>query len=462
MKTLDTRHWNLGGPALSIAALGLASAACGPVVEFEGETDGSDGSDTVIEPSESDTDIDPMQCLGPADCDDDEDCIGGECVPEDDYDCYDSGDCYCVYGHCSPPYYYDCYDDEDCDTGELCQGGYCDPVQNLPACGDSAQSEEVLLPLPIPTGDPVASLSFVDLDDAPGQALIVGMDEGGFVVQPDTEPAALPSLPGPALDAAAADFDGDGAVDLAILHEEGLTVLYGFGTAEQARTDAPASSPLVEAAVFGPQDALPRLVVRDADNATGEVHNLAERTPGLEPIAEDFANAGLATFDDGAGTIGFVLNAFANVLSRVYYDPEAFLELGGYARNSAVRSLATGALAGGPISDAVWATVHEDWTLLELAIDTEQFETRALYFGYGQLGIGDFDGNGSGDVLTVGEGGFAVMPGDAEWGVTCFVQGPLLSAGLLAVGDIDGDGMDEFATTTQTGAPVVYDVSWSP
>ena len=67
-------------------------------------------------------------------------------------------------------------------------------------------------------------------------------------------------------------------------------------------------------------------------------------------------------------------------------------------------------------------------------------------------------------VLALGEGGFAVLPGDTEWGFTCFAQGPLLVGGalLLDVGDFDGDGVAEFATLTETGAPVAYDVSWGP
>ncbi|MCR9160478.1 MAG: FG-GAP repeat domain-containing protein [Nannocystaceae bacterium] len=469
MKTLDTHLWNLGTTSMAAAVLGLTAAACGPAVELEGDTDGGSEthSDTLIDPT-TDTEPERAECLDDDDCSTNFDCIDGECVydppPDDcdyDYD-YDYG-CYCVYGHCSPPYYYDCYGDEDCLDGELCQGGYCDPVQTLPACDAPASALEV--PVPIPTDDPVVSLAFVDLDsDAPGEALVVATDAQTLLLEAGSEPVALPPLPSPVRDAAAADLDGDGATDLALIHDAGLTILYDFGAPTQEARDAPTPDPATTVQVYRPAESAPSLVLRTTANQAFVVDGLADRTPSVRGVVS-IAVASLHTLDDGLGTRGFVLNSFANDVSRFHFAEDASVEFGNYPRSGIVRELVTGSFGGeGEGSgDAVWATVHEGWTYLELLLDAQQYEYRALYFSYPRFAAGDLDGDGLEDVVALGAGGFVVMPGDAQWGMTCFAQGPLLSSALvLEAGDFDGDGLAEIATTTDTGQLALYDVSWSP
>jgi hypothetical protein len=466
MKTLNTHLWNLGTSSLTAAAIGLTAAACGPAVEIEGDTDGGSEteSDTLIDPT-TDTDIDPMECLENVDCPDGFVCLDGECYaeppPPDDCEDYDYG-CYCYYGHCSPPYYYDCYDDEECNTGELCQGGYCDPVQSLPACGDNAVALEV--PLPIPTDAPVVSLAFVDLDpEAPGEALLVGTAEETLLLESGVEPRTLPELPATGRDAVAADLDGDDATDLVVAHDLGLSIIYSFGGEEQQVVDVPTRNPISAVERFVPIDADQGIVVRTDGFEAFFVDGLSERTPSLR-LLDGVVASGLAPFDDGLGTLGFVLELASGDPARLYFGDDAFVEVGAYPRMGGGRDLVTGTIGGAPGADAVWATPYfNDWTYIEFALDAEQYEARALYFNYPRLAAGDLDGDGLDDLLSIGTGGFAVMPGDAKWGATCFAQAPLLSGAIDPdIGDYDGDGVDELATTTDDGQLAVYDVSWSP
>ncbi len=464
MKTLNTQLWNLGTTSLTAAAIGLTAAACGPAVDLEGDTDGGGReteSDTLIDPT-TDTDPNPVECLETADCPTDYVCFADVCVfvPPDDCDDYDYG-CYCVYGHCQPPHYYDCYDDGDCNTGELCQGRYCDPVQTLPSCDGPASALEI--PLPIPTEDPVVSLAFVDLDEeTPDEALVVGTETQSMVLQAGAEPLPLPPLPSPVRDAAAADLDGDGATDLALAHDQGLTILYGFGTEAEEVADAPTPDPATTIEVFRPAESEAGLVLRTTGNQAFVVDGLADRTPSVR-VLDDAVVSGLSSFDDGLGALGFVLNGFSTDIPRLYFDAESFVPFGDYPRSDTVREFVAGHLGGHEFGDGLWATVSEGWTYLELVLDGEQYEYRALYFDYPRFASGDLDGNGLDDVIALGTGGFAVMPGDAQWGMTCFAQGPLLSSALmLDVGDFDGDGEAEFATTTDTGQLAIYDVSWVP
>ncbi len=442
-----------------------ASAACGPAVEIEGDTDGSSdsqsGSDTIIDPSESET---GSTTTPPQGCNHDDDCPTGfscedqQCV-EDDYDCYDYGDCYCYYGHCSPPNYYDCYGDEDCGSGELCDFDYCDAVQNLPNCGGPV--ELLGTPIPIPDAADIQSLAFVDLDDAvPGEALVVGEGTGGWVLRSGQEPLALPDLGAAIQDAIADDLDGDAAVDLALVSDAGLTVLYGFGGEAQERVDVAGSLDALES--FGPLEAPPSLAVRQGDQLF-TVEGLTTRAPTLQLLEAPVSPVSLAPFAFSDSWNGFVADGGTLGPSLIVTATDAQEYLGEPARASG-RTMASGQLGGEARSDVLWATPYADWTYLEVSVDGAPPERRALYFTYPDYGIGDLDGNGFGDAIGVGPGGVVVLPGDETWGVSCFVQGPLEGTpGPMDVGDFDGDGTDELALIPgeATGA-IVYDVSWEP
>lgn len=471
MQQLNTQLWNLGTTSF-VAALGLSAAACGPAVEIEGETDGGEtesSSDTIIDPS-TPTETDPTNPTDPTEggCVSDDDCLDGfYCAPDgqciEEYDCYDYG-CYCVYGHCSPGY--DCYGDEECGSGELCEGyGYCDTVQSLPDCGEPA----TLLgtPVQIPTGNPIDSLSFVDLDpETTGEDLVVGTDLGGWLIPSGGEAIELDSSGG-VHGAAAADLDGDGATDLLLVDDAGLRVTYGFGgDAEQSISVSASGQPLASVHALANIEGLPSLVLTDAQGAVFTVAGSSERLIALEPVElPGEAAARLATFSSGDGRDGFVVEPTFIGPTTLHMDQDPVVEIGAPARAGLPRALATGSLRGEERSDILWATLYSDWTFLEISSGGAEPEHRAVYFDYDTLAIGDLDGDGLDDALAVGGGGLAVMPGDAQWGLTCFSQSPFVGGETrtIALGDLDGDGADEAIVITDAGgAPMQYDVSWAP
>lgn len=473
MQKLNTQLWNLGKTSLA-AALGLSAAACGPAIALEGDTDGAQtegSSDTIIDPS---TDTDPTNPTDPTDggCVSEDDCLDGfycgpdgECV--EDYSCgNDDYGCYCAYGHCSPGY--DCYDDYECGSGSLCEGyDGCEPVQSLPDCGSPA----TLLgtPLQIPSGNPIETLSFVDLDpQSPGEDLVVGTDIGGWLLPSGGEATELPSE-GPVRGSAATDLDGDGAPDLILLDDAGLAVHYGFGTQTAQTVSVPSDQPFTGVLALRSASGLPSLALIDAAGTISIIPGSAERTfsPAPTPLPDEEGPAIIDAFAFGDGSDG-VLWELSEGSSPLLYALGAgdFDVIGSAPRDGAPRSRAIGDLTGSERANVVWATGFEDWTFLEISLGDGGNTTaqRAIYFDYDTWAVGDLDGNGYDDALAVGEGGLAVMPGDARWGLTCFTQSPFVGGAsrTMALGDLDGDGSDEAIVITDAGGPPIqYDVSWT-
>lgn len=430
---------------------------CGPAVELDEDTDG--GSE-----SESDTIIDPSSPTDPTsgDCEVEGCPEGFYCGPEgqciEEYDCYDYG-CYCVYGHCSPGY--DCYDDDDCGPGELC-GGYdgCEVVQNLSDCGSPVALEGTLLA--IPTGNPIGALAFVDLDPAtPGEDLVVGTDIDGWLIPSSGEAVPLPSA-GAVTGAAATDLDGDGATDLVLIDAGRLAVHYGFGTEAMETVQLSTEQPVTEVHALRGVEGLPSLAILDAGGTTYTVTGSPDRSLALASIPLPFdAISKIAPFAIGDGSDGYVWDSGFDV--GLYTVQDGQLSLG--QPYDGPRTFGIGRLTGSPRSDILWATPYSDWTLLDISIGGASIASRAIYFDYDTYAVGDLDGNGIDDALAVGFGGLAVMPGDPDWGLTCFSQAPFDGGAsrLLALGDLDGDGMDEAVIVTDAGgAPTSYDIGWSP
>jgi len=465
MQQLNTQQWNLGTTSF-VAALGLSAAACGPAVAVEGDTDGGEtesASDTIIDPSAPTEPTDPTVDCPRVLC-------GGVLICESDHcdayppDCdYDDYGCYCVYGHCSPGY--DCYSDEDCGSGELCDGGYdgCDPVQSLTDCGSPATL--VGTPLQIPTGNPVGSLSFVDLDpETAGEDLVVGTDIDGWLLTSGGGTIQLPS-DGPVRGATSADLDGDEAVDLVLLDDAGLTVHYGFGTPMQETVTVASAQPYTAVHALESIEGLPSLALLDSAGTVAIVTGSSERLlePAVLPIPNE-DSAQIESFALGDGSDAVLWEGSEGSNSMLYtLGSRQFTDFG-QAPRAGTRSIAVGALTGSTFSDVVWASHYVDWTLLEVSLGGEAVGQRAIFFDYDTIGLGDLDGDGLDDLLAVGEGGLAVMPGDARWGLTCFSQSPFVGGAsrTVALGDLDGDGSDEAVVITDAGgAPMQYDVSWA-
>ena len=471
MQELNTQLWNLGKTSF-VAALGLGAAACGPAVGIEGDTDGAEtesSSDMIIDPS-TPTDTDPTDPTDPTagGCDNGNECpdgfycgAEGQCI--EDYSCdYDDYGCYCVYGHCQPGY--DCYDDDDCATGEICEGyGYCNPVQTLPDCGDPATL--VGTPVQIPTGNAIEALAFVDLDpDTLGEDLVVGTDIDGWLIPSGGEAVAL-SSEGPVRAAASADLDGDAQIDLIVLDDQGLRVTYGYGTETAQTVTAGSAQPFASVHTLRNAEGLPSLAVLDALGVVLIIEGSPERLLQLSPLELPTKGVlAIEPFAFGDGSDGIVWESqFGAGIHDLANNSSTPLD--GGARAGISRQMAVGSLAGSERSDILWASLYKDWTRLEVSIGGDTPEERVLYFDYESYAIGDLDGNGLDDVLAVGGGGLAVMPGDADWGVTCFSQSPFVGGAsrTVAVGDLDGDGSDEAIVITDAGgAPMQYDVSWAP
>ncbi|MEM6293878.1 MAG: hypothetical protein AAGA54_21560 [Myxococcota bacterium] len=474
--TLDTRHWNLTA-ATVIAALGVTAPGCGPAVEFDDEQTETEGgsasaSDTIIDPSETETNptspTSPTTSpTGPTGCDDggivcqpNEVCVDNRCVD----DCYYDGgyDCYCVYGHCSPPL--DCYDDEDCGTGSLCGEsgyGYCDFVQELSNCDEALSLDPIALPLP--EGE-VASLSFVDLGDE-GEALVVGADDGGSVVRAaDLEPTPLPPMGAPVQDAIAADLDGDGVHDLVLALPDRLTVLFRYGMDTEQQVDVEVEGGVTDLAVLF-NDGIPdRLAMLDGQGQawwSPAGFNLSFEIPiTVSSFASTLDAAALTDVDQDV-----LLLETPNVgdPTTVHTLDGRGFDIGETARREG-RQMFAAKHGNDDVANVVWATTYSDWTMLEALVDGSLFERRALYFAYPYVGVGDFDGDAFDDVALVGGGGLAVVRGDAEFGLGCFAQAPLDSARtrIVAAGDFDGDGIDELAIASDGAAATVYVVSLTP
>ena len=466
MKQLDTQPWNLGAAAL-LAVASLSSAiGCGPAVELDEDTDGgsAEGTDTIIDPSSPTDPTDPTDPTS-GDCEV-EGCpegfycdSAGRCIEE--YGCYDYDyGCYCIYGHCSPGY--DCYDDEDCGAGELCEGyNGCDVLQSLSDCGGPATLEGT--PLAIPTGNPIGVLAFVDLDpQTPGEDLVVGTDIDGWLLPSGGEAVALPSEGGVRA-AAAADLDGDALIDLVLLDAGGLSVLYGFGSETLETVRLPSDTPFVDVHVLRSPEG-PSLLVQAASGAISTLPGASERVLEVAPtpLPED-PDVTIDAFAVGDGSDELLRDSASE--ASLYDLAEASLMTIAQPRRSE-RTMVVGSLTGAARSDIVWASSYPDWTLLELSIGgAPQLESRAIYFDYPTYATGDLDGDGNDDVLAVGLGGLAVMPGDSQWGLTCFSQAPFDGGAsrILAVGDLDGDGIDEAVVITDAGgAPAQYDITWGP
>lgn len=470
MQKLNTQLWNLGTTSF-VAALGLSAAACGPAVALEGDTDGGEtegASDTIIDPS---TPTDPTNTTTPTDptsggCDTGDDCPDGfycgsegQCIEE--YDCYDGGSCYCVYGHCSPGY--DCYDDDDCGTGEICEGyGYCNPVQTLPDCGTPVTL--VGTPIQIPTGNPIEALSFIDLDpETLGEDLVVGTDIDAWLIPSGGEAVALQSE-GPVRAAASADLDGDGETDLIVLDDQGLRVTYGYGTETPETTTLAGAQPFTAVHALRNIEGLPSLAVLDSQGAVSIIAGSSERILEATAVRIPAESASvIQPFASGDGSDGL---AWESEFGAGLYDLPSGTSatLPGGPRSGIPRQMVVGSLTGSERSDILWASLNSDWTRLEVSISGDSPEHRVLYFDYDTYGVGDLDGNGYDDALAVGAGGLAVMPGDSDWGLTCFSQSPFIGGAsrIVAIGDLDADGSDEAIVITDAGGPPIqYDVSWT-
>ncbi|HWB73434.1 MAG TPA: FG-GAP-like repeat-containing protein [Nannocystaceae bacterium] len=219
MVRVDTAVWNLGLP---LALLG----GCSEIIKLQpsGEDGGSSsGGATTIGstvattmPSTDPTMTDPTSMdatsIDPSDTATTSSSCGEQCPPG--YCCVDT-QCMnfycppkcpqelCCYGMCPT---YNCYVDDDCGPGSVCQLGGCMPIEMEYECMLPVQLE---FQIPIPGGEDVRALAFIDADGDAQRDVVVG--EGSRVqllraydfslteIDSDVEAASL----------VVADLDGD-------------------------------------------------------------------------------------------------------------------------------------------------------------------------------------------------------------------------------------------------------------
>ncbi|PCC70452.1 Repeat domain-containing protein [Nannocystis exedens] len=361
-------------------------------------------------------------CEGPLDCGECELCIFGRCL-EDDACCEreSRGE------RCRPPEF-ECSDDGDCPAGQVCEPAEqaCVPggPAKVPACPAPARevSQSGLSHAPsafvLADLDGDGDLDLLAAQPSAGQIELAWNDgTGTFVADGEIDLGS----PGTDVRIAAADLDGDGSPDLAVLRDEVLGVWFGQGG---VFTPGP---------VFMP-NSKPRLVhVVDGDgDGANDLLTINEYWPGM-----------WLWRGDGLG--GFTLVEEAN------YDEiglgTGLADLDGDGRpdvmsppgsNSHQIKILLGQASG------VW-DLHE---LIQVAPTTW---TRLLG--------GDLDGQGAPALVGTrqqrGEGLARVWPATApaEWSaevVDFHVGQPLFGAEVI---DVTGDGLLDLVSATQ--APVI-------
>ena len=323
-----------------------------------------------------------------------------------------------------------------------------------------------------------------------------GDGRGGFA---EWKEARFPSLAYDYGDARAADFDGDGRIDLALaVHLHGLRMLLGDGRGgfreagaglDWAAGAAAFSSRAIRAADFdgdGRADLAalgegPRLVGGPgggsavAGGAQGVVlyrgrgdgsFERRDRGTGASEIygtslaVADFDGDGRLDVAAGSSQIGrqdlvqlgapdgrFAPLRIATVRPRSYVRAVAAADFDGDGRSDlalAYVSIATGAWWSG--IDVLFAGASPDWRRVALAARPDRDDYRAL-------AAGDLDGDGATDLAAVdAHGAFAVFRGDGRGNFTVEREPPApfparCRGAHLAISDLDGDGLGDLVAS---------------
>ncbi len=457
---LDTRWWNL---SLGVAAT-TAMSACGPTIILEGETDGvvtdSDGPETPP----PDTTAPPVECESQSDCEPGFSCIDNACIPYDDYYyCQDGGCCYdeCCYDYGGDCYYEGCYDDEQCGFAALCNDyGQCESVEVLPSCDELELTE---LPLP-DEGDEeeIISLSFVDADGDGAEDLLVARPSRAQLIMGGGETSVdlpLAEEDDHVADAAGADFNGDGILDLAVTDAtNSLSILIGDGAGgfEPGFTIATIDPVLELVALDWDGNGTSDLASRAASGST--VIHLGDGAGSL--VAHVPLSGATHTLSYAAGRFDgdehgdvVMLNDFEGV---IYFGndtedvlPDQYLTSWNYENE---RRVVAGDVDGGGTSEIfAHGHVHSGWLLLEAWQNGGESLTQyALDRSAQRSDMGDYDGDGILDLILASSDYLSLVRGSPEIGSDAVVEchsyaETNIPVRMLAVGDLNGDGRADMA-----------------
>lgn len=456
---VDVRPWNLGMSLVLVAACGPTVV----LGDTQGDTEGdTDDASTGLPDDDPSTTGEPVECVTDDDCEFYEVCDLGVCEfqePEcfDEY-CCDFGDCCYNGGYgCEP---YECYDDDSCADGDVCIDYQCEPDPGVPhACS----GWPILIGAPVrlieDTG-PVA-LAFVDAHAPSGREVAVATANG--VLLASANGTVVEVTIDPATDLTVADLDGNGSEDLLLLEPTGLRTMLADGPGSFATLATVALEQPGDAVVLadfdrnGVKDAwvrsgasLSRFAgVGDGNFGAAELVTDAAGAVVASPAGSGFdhllvqadTTLSIALANDGGVFEPGPLATFAAAPSSIAtadfeldgsFDAVALVPSFGLEVPATLAIFDDVAAAAAPAS---WVLPGGDWVV---------------------AATGDVDGDGRSDVAVAGQsGGLLVRFGaEAKTDVTgvvdplgCYISGGSdVGVGRMIVGDYDGDGTGDIVT----------------
>jgi len=259
-----------------------------------------------------------------------------------------------------------------------------------------------------------------------------------------------------ASDAAVADFNGDGRLDLAVTHALSNDVSVHFGNGDGTLLEPGrypvGSGPLAIVAADFNSDG--RIDIAVANSQSNDVSILLNRGDGSFAPQARFSTGGgpraltVADFDgDGNADLG-AANRLTDDVSILFgrgdggFSPEVR-----YGVGDGPASIASGDLDrdGHPDLAVANAVSNDVSLLLGGAGGLFASETRlAAGASFGKVALDDLDGDGNLDLASVGGSGTEIRLGRGDGTLT--LAGTFGGAAILTIGDLDGDRLDDLAS----------------